>query len=103
MPTIIRALGKYSAIQIQLRTVPPYVVAAVWSCTISYIAWKVQKRGIMIMISVPIAILGYGLFLGTTNPHARYAGCFLCFTGVVPLGPFFLSWGESSFQGNPLD
>lgn len=110
MPTVIRTLGRYGTIEIQLRTVPPFVVAAVWSVIISYISWKVQKRGIWIMISVPMAILvsdagllfgasdhqnfqGYALFLGTTNPQARYAGCFLCFTGVVPLGPFFLSWG----------
>lgn len=112
MPTVIRTLGRYGTIEIQLRTVPPFVVAAVWSVVISYISWKVQKRGIWIMISVPMAILGYALFLGTTNPHARYAGCFLCFTGVVPLGrecrtsnssrlgvlmdsttAFFLSWG----------
>lgn len=33
------------------------------------------------------------------NPQLRYAGCFLCFTGVVPLGPFFLSWGLNNVPG----
>lgn len=93
MPTVIRTLGRYSTIGVQLRTVPPFVVAAAWSVLITYTSWKVQKRGIFIMISVPLAILGYTLFLATSNPNARYAGCFLAFTGVVPLGPFFLSWG----------
>jgi hypothetical protein len=30
MPTVIRTLGRYGTIEIQLRTVPPFVVAAVW-------------------------------------------------------------------------
>lgn len=45
------------------------------------------------MISIPLAILGYIFFLASESVHLRYAGCFLCFTGVVPLGPFFLTWG----------
>lgn len=93
MPTVIRTLGRYTTIEVQLRTVPPFVVAAVWSVVITYISWKVQKRGIFIMISIPMAILGYIFFVASLNPKLRYAGCFLCFTGVVPLGPYFLSWG----------
>lgn len=57
MPTVIRTLGRYTPIEIQLRTVPPFVVAAAWSVIISYISWKIQKRGIWIMISVPMAML----------------------------------------------
>lgn len=41
MPTVIRGLGKFTPTQIQLRTIPPYVVAACWSVFISYLAWKV--------------------------------------------------------------
>lgn len=33
------------------------------------------------------------------DPKLRYAGCFLCFMGVVPLGPFFLSWGLNNVPG----
>lgn len=33
------------------------------------------------------------------NPQLRYAGCFLCFTGAVPLGPYFLSWGLNNIPG----
>lgn len=57
MPTVIRTLGRYSAIEIQLRTVPPFAVSAVWSVLISYLSWKIQKRGIWIMISIPMGIL----------------------------------------------
>ena len=101
MPTIIRTLGTYTAIEIQLLTVPPFTVAAVWSVFISYLSFRTQKRAIYIMISVPLAITGYIIFLATTtaDPKARYAACFLCFTGVVPLGPFWLSWGLGSMPG----
>ena len=57
MPTVIRTLGRYGTIEIQLRTVPPFVVAAVWSVIISYLSWRIEKRGIWICISVPMAIL----------------------------------------------
>lgn len=42
---------------------------------------------------------GYIFFIASNNPQLRYAGCFLCFTGVVPLGPFFLSWGLNNIPG----
>ena len=78
MPTIIRTLGTYTAIEIQLLTVPPFTVAAVWSVFISYLSFRTQKRAIYIMISVPLAITGYIIFLATTtaDPKARYAACF---------------------------
>lgn len=57
MPTVIKTLGNYGNIEIQLRTVPPFAVAAVWSCVITYVSWKMQKRGIWIMISAPLAML----------------------------------------------
>lgn len=87
MPTIIRTLGRYTPIQIQLRTVPPNVVAAVWSVILTYFGWKVQRRGLLVFISLPMSIIGWAFFIASRDPQIRYAGCFLTFTGTAPLGP----------------
>lgn len=36
LPTVIRTLGTYTTVEVQLRSVPPYVVATAWSIFIAY-------------------------------------------------------------------
>lgn len=69
MPTVVRTLGQYGTIEVQLRTVPPFVVSGVWSVVISYLSWKMRKRGIWIMISIPLAIMVRGSPQNTLGPQ----------------------------------
>lgn len=73
MPTVVRTLGRFGTIEIQLRTVPPFAVSAVWSVLISYLSWKTQKRGMWIMISIPMGIL-----VRTTLHCSLYQGGYDC-------------------------
>ncbi|KAG7094125.1 hypothetical protein E1B28_007737 [Marasmius oreades] len=41
-------------------------------------------------------VLGYALAVGTKNPHARYAACFLSITGGSNAGPMVLAWGTGN-------
>ncbi|GAA5918785.1 hypothetical protein JCM6882_006575 [Rhodosporidiobolus microsporus] len=93
-PTILR--GMYpgmSTVDIQLRSVPPYAVAFVWSLGIAFFSAKINRRGIALLISYPLALVGYALFLGTDNVKARYAGIFLNILGAFPSGPMWMAWG----------
>ncbi|KAM0745965.1 MFS general substrate transporter [Meredithblackwellia eburnea MCA 4105] len=95
LPTILKALYPgMSTVQVQLRTVPPYIVAFVWTLFLSYMSDRLNRRGIVLLISSPFAIAGYIVFVGTklTDIHARYAGAFLCILGAFPIGPFTMSW-----------
>ncbi|GAA5976076.1 hypothetical protein JCM10908_005379 [Rhodotorula pacifica] len=101
LPTIISGLGKYTTIETQLRSVPPYIVSAVWAVGVSYFAWKTQRHGMFIAASTTLSVVGYIMFLASSNPHVLYGASFLTFTGALPCGPFFLAWATAN-AGNPV-
>ncbi|GAA5918963.1 hypothetical protein JCM1841_002660 [Sporobolomyces salmonicolor] len=100
LPTIISGLGTYTTVQTQLRTVPPYIVSSVWAVAMSYLSWKTRRHGLFIAGSTMLTVVGYIMFLASSNPHVAYGGAFLTFTGALPCGPFFLSWAVSN-SGTP--
>ncbi|GAA5868588.1 hypothetical protein JCM8547_003196 [Rhodosporidiobolus lusitaniae] len=95
-PTILRALYPgMKTVQIQLRSVPPYAVAFVWTIFLTFISSKINRRGIVMLCSFPFALAGYAIFVATdeTAPNARYGGVFLNILGAFPGGPFWMAWG----------
>lgn len=60
-----------AVVESQLRTVPPYLVGAVWAVVVTYVSFRVRKRGIPIIFSCLLVVLGYALAVGTKNSHAR--------------------------------
>ncbi|KAK0466946.1 MFS general substrate transporter [Desarmillaria tabescens] len=96
MPTVIATLGKYTTVQSQLRTVPPYVLGAVWIIFNAYYCYRKNQRAIPIFFSTLLIVLGYAIAIGTKNPHARYAACFLSIAGSSTSGPVLLTWGTNN-------
>ena len=77
-------------VQIQLRSVPPYIVAWVWTLALAFCSMKTDRRGIFLAITIPFALAGYGIFVGTgqADTQPRYAGIFLGLMGSAsPLSP----------------
>lgn len=58
-PTIIKELGSWSTAQSQLLTVPPYAAGFLVTVGAAYISDRTGKRGIIIMISGLVAMVGY--------------------------------------------
>ncbi|KAF5326743.1 hypothetical protein D9619_004681 [Psilocybe cf. subviscida] len=96
LPTVVNTLGKFTVTKAQLRTVPPYLCAAVWAMGIVFWSFKIKKRSIPILTSMSVQVIGYIIALSTRNPHARYGGCFLAIMGGVPCGSLFLAWGTDN-------
>ncbi|KAJ2915768.1 hypothetical protein MD484_g4623, partial [Candolleomyces efflorescens] len=96
MPTVIRSLGNYSTIEVQLRTVPPYVCSGTWVVINAYISARIKKRFIPLLFNAMLMALGYVLSLATRNSHARYAACFLTMMGASVCGPVLLTWGTDN-------
>lgn len=84
MPTLLAGMG-YSPIQSQLRTVPPYVTASVWSIFVAWQCQRTTKRGLWVLVSTPLSILGSAMLIGTANRDVGYAGIFFLAMG----GMFF--------------
>lgn len=95
MPTLLKGMG-YSTIQSQLHTVPPYVVASVFSIGIAYLSFKSARRGMWLLCIVPLVITGLAILVGTSNTKANYAGVFLIAMGAFPQGPILLTWATNN-------
>ncbi|KAF9453602.1 MFS general substrate transporter [Macrolepiota fuliginosa MF-IS2] len=93
LPTVVNSLGEFSVVEAQLRTVPCYIVGAVWAISSCFASWYLNSRGIAIIASMLFQALGYAIAIGTKNPHARYAACFFSIMGGTSSGPLFLTWG----------
>ncbi|ESK89335.1 mfs transporter [Moniliophthora roreri MCA 2997] len=96
MPTVVATLGNYTVVESQLRTVPPYLVGAVWAIFCSYCSFRVKRRAPFILLSTLLMVTGYAIAVGTKNSKARYAACFLSITGGSNAGPMVLAWGTGN-------
>lgn len=87
LPTIVRTIYPDRTVEMQqLLTVPPYVVGAVGCVAIAYASWRLERRGIFLIFSAPLTVVGYAMFLATDNPTVRYGAVFLPFVGIFAYG-----------------
>jgi MFS family permease len=86
-PTIVATIypGKPVIFQ-QLRTVPPYIVGAVFTVLIPFISWRINRRIIFFVLCPPLTITGYILFLASSNAKVRYGATFLATAGAFSFG-----------------
>ncbi|KAF9451708.1 MFS general substrate transporter [Macrolepiota fuliginosa MF-IS2] len=99
LPTIIAGLG-YSGVQAQLRTVPPYVPAAVLTVIVAYLSDRLRWRGPFILICLPLSIIGYIIAVTATNDKTRYIAVFFMAAGIYPAGPCLLSILPNNSRGH---
>lgn len=86
-PTIVATIYPHnSVISQQLHTVPPYVIGAFFVLFFNYLSWKLDRRNIFIIISTPLTMAGYIMFLASETPHVRYGATFLISGGAFAYG-----------------
>lgn len=87
LPTIVRSIyEEKTVIQQQLFTVPPYIVGSVITLVIPLMSWRWDRRQIFMIVSAPMGITGYIVFLATADQTARYAATFLIASSAFYLG-----------------
>lgn len=96
MPTVVATLGHFTTVESQLRTVPPYLVGAAWVLMNSYHSYRMKQRATPLVLSVLLIVMGYAIFIGTQNSHARYGACFLAIAGGSPSVPMLMSWATDN-------
>ncbi|GAA5820599.1 hypothetical protein JCM3770_007171 [Rhodotorula araucariae] len=93
LPSILRSIyPSASTIQVQLRSVPPYIIGAFSMLLLGFLGWKTNRRGLYILIIVPSLAAGYVIFLAANSGEARYAATFLIALGSFCTGPLSTSW-----------
>ncbi|RPD81550.1 MFS general substrate transporter [Lentinus tigrinus ALCF2SS1-7] len=97
LPTIIKTFGFTDALA-QLLTVPPYAVAAVCLCLLSYASDRLQDRGSLTVGSCILAGIGYVLLLAVpSNNHVRYFATFCITIGAYCAIGLIISWYAHNF------
>jgi MFS family permease len=93
----------YTSAQSQLLTIPPYAVATIFTVFWAILSEKKARRGLFIIITSSIAIVGYIILLANKNPSKHpgvsYAGTFFAAVGIYPSVALVLSWPAINVSG----
>ncbi|KAJ5885353.1 hypothetical protein N7495_009863 [Penicillium taxi] len=101
LPTIIKNLGfAKDANEVQLWSVIPYAVAAVITVVVAFISDRLRLRGIVMLFTLPIAIIGYAVIASVDHPHVQYGMTFLMATGLYASVPCVLVWLSNNSAGH---
>ncbi|KAL3451757.1 major facilitator superfamily domain-containing protein [Aspergillus insuetus] len=99
MPTIVQSLG-YKNETAQLMTVPPYVVACVFTLAGGFLADKQRQRGLYMIFFNVVAIIGFIMLLSSDNNGVKYAGTFFAASGIYPNVPQGVAWNGNNIGGS---
>lgn len=91
LPAILTGMG-FTSVNAQGLTAPPYFLAFLTCISTTWLADRLQQRGLIIGTLSLVGCLGYVL-LATCKPvTVRYVGVFLAAAGVFPAIANILSW-----------
>jgi len=86
-PTIVATIyPKATVVSQQLHTVPPYVIGAFFVIFLSVLSWRFDRRNIFFIISIPLVMIGYIMFLASTKSSVRYGATFIIASGAYSFG-----------------
>ncbi|KAH8694271.1 putative MFS transporter [Talaromyces proteolyticus] len=101
LPTIIQGLKiASSANQVQLWSVIPYAVATVSTVLVAFLSDRLKLRGVIMLFTLPIAIVGYAVIANVSNQHVQYGMTFLMATGMYASIPCILVWNSNNSAGH---
>lgn len=100
LPTIINAFGGYTTAEVQLWSVIPYAVAAICTVIVALLSDRLRVRGIMMLCTLPLAIIGYAVIANVVNVRVKYGMTFLMATGLYCSVPPVLGWLSNNSAGH---
>lgn len=101
LPTIINNL-KFASDpnEAQLWSVIPYAVAAVCTVFVAVVSDKLAMRGPIMLCTLPLGIIGYGVISSSKDAHVQYGMTFMMATGMYASVPCLLSWNSNNSAGH---
>jgi MFS family permease len=101
LPTIINNLKfAHDPNEAQLWTVIPYAVAAVNTVFVAILSDRLALRGPIMLFTLPVAIIGYGVISWSKDAKVQYGMTFLMATGMYTSVPCILSWNSNNSAGH---
>lgn len=78
----------------------PYVVACLFTILVAVVSDHFKVRGIVMLCTLPIAIVGYAVIANTADPRVAYGMTFLMATGLYSSVPPVLGWLANNSAGH---
>ncbi|OKL58171.1 hypothetical protein UA08_06835 [Talaromyces atroroseus] len=101
LPTIIEDSGfTTNANRVQLWSVIPYAVATVFTVLIAFLSDRLKLRGVVMLFTLPFAIVGYAVIANVSNAQVEYGMTFLMATGMYASVPCVLVWNSNNSAGH---
>ncbi|KAE8848735.1 hypothetical protein PTNB73_05507 [Pyrenophora teres f. teres] len=100
LPTIVNNGFAKDPNKAQLWTVIPYAVASVFTVIVALLSDRLALRGPVMLCTLPVAIIGYGVISHSANPKVQYGMTFLMATGMYATVPCILSWNSNNSAGH---
>ncbi|RAL01365.1 putative MFS transporter [Aspergillus ibericus CBS 121593] len=91
LPTILQDMG-FTSINAQGLTAPPFFASFLVTIATTWLADRIQQRGLVIALFSLIGAVGYVLLATCTSVGVRYFGVFLAAIGVFPSIANILPW-----------
>ena len=96
-PTIVRTIyPKATVVHQQLRTVPPYIVGAFFTLLFPFLSWRFDRRTIFMIAGAPLMMVGYIMFLASTESQVRYGATFIIASGAFSFGALCNAQGSAN-------
>ncbi|KAL2024981.1 hypothetical protein VTK56DRAFT_3680 [Thermocarpiscus australiensis] len=101
LPTIVNDLKITSdPNETQLWTVIPYAVATPVTVLIAFASDRLNLRGIMMLLTLPISIAGYAVIANVTSARLRFGMTCLMAIGMYSSVPPVLVWNSNNSAGH---
>lgn len=91
LPTILKEMG-FTAINAQGLTAPPFFLSFLVTFSTTWVADRLQQRGLVIATLSFIGAIGYVIIAACSTVGVRYFGVFLAASGVFPAIGNILPW-----------
>jgi len=99
-PGIIQSY-KYSPIQTQLHSVPPWAAAFAFAMILAYVSDKTRHRFAFTIIPLAVCLTGFCILRRIhDNLHAQYAALFLVAMGAYSAMPIIVCWYNMNLPGH---
>ncbi|KAG5732439.1 hypothetical protein E4T56_gene8383 [Termitomyces sp. T112] len=94
-PSIVASLG-YTRVQAQLFSVPPAVAGFFVTLITAYLSDRFGARGLNIMFSSTLMIIGLAIFLISQSLRVKYGSLFLLVSGSRSVSPAISAWNANN-------
>ncbi|KAL5531265.1 hypothetical protein ACEPAG_4142 [Sanghuangporus baumii] len=98
LPSIINQLG-FQATPANLLTVPVYVLACLWTCTVGFLADRYGRRGYFTIGCFSLGIVAYIILIVSRSAALSYFAVYLAACGIYPLIPNIIAWVSNNVEG----